>query len=87
MLYRLETSSDMKNASASPQRSLLDRSGNRRVEEFEEQSDVPSTSASPNRRQSQPTHEFVDHSEQRKEVSFTASAPEINQSGSQFFHA
>jgi phosphohistidine phosphatase SixA len=83
MLYRHEKSSSMKNASASPQRSLRGRSGNRHVQELEEPSDVPSDSASPKRRQSQSTHELVGHSGQTKKVSLTASAPQINQSGSQ----
>ena len=73
MLYRLEKSSGLKNASASPQRSLRDRSGNRRVQELEEQSDVPSDSASPKRRQPQSTHEIVGPSRQTKKASFTAS--------------
>ena len=85
MLYRLEKSRGMKNTSASPQRSLRDRSGNRYVQESEEQSDVPSDSASPNRRQPQTTHEHVGHSGQRQKVSLTASTPQINQSGSQCF--
>jgi hypothetical protein len=83
MLYRLEKSSDMKNASASPQRSLRDRSGNRRVQELEEQSDVPSDSASPKRRQPQSTHELLGLSGQTKKASLTASTPRINESGSQ----
>jgi len=86
MLYRHDTSSSMKNANASPQRSLRDRSGNRRVKELEEQSDVPSDSASPNRKQPQSTHELVGHSGQTKKVSFTASKPKINQSESQCVH-
>jgi hypothetical protein len=83
MLYRLQKSSGIKNASASPQRSLCDRSGNRRVQEMEEQSDVPSHSASPKRRQPQSTHEIVGHSGQKKKASLTVSSPRINQSGSQ----
>jgi len=83
MLYRLEKSSGMKNASASLQRSLRDRSGNRRVQELEEQSDVPSDSASPKRRQPQSTHEIVGHSGQKKKASFTTSTTHINQSAIQ----
>ena len=76
----------MKNAIASPQRSLRDRSGNRRVQQLEEQSDVQSDSASPNRRPPQSTHELVGHSGQAKNVSLTASAPQTNKSGSQCVH-
>ena len=86
MLCRLEKSRVMKNASASPQRTLRDRSGNRHVQESEEQSDVQSDSASPNRRQPQSTHEYVDHSGQREKVSLTAPTPQINQSGSRCVH-
>jgi hypothetical protein len=86
MLYRLEKSSGMKNASASPPRSLRGRSGNRRVQELEGQSDVQSDSASPNRRQPQSTHELVGHSGQTKNVSLTASTPQINKSGSHRVH-
>jgi hypothetical protein len=86
MLYRHDKSSGMKNASASPQRSLHGRSGNRHVQELEEQSDVQSDSASPNRRQPQSTHELVSRSGQTKKASFTASTPEINQSGSLCVH-
>ena len=86
MLYRLEKSRGMKNTSASPQRSLRDRSGNRHVQESEEQSDVPSDSASPKRRQPQSAHEHVGHSGQREKVSLSASTPEINQSGSRCVH-
>ena len=83
MLYRLEKSSGKKTASASPQRSLRDRSGNRRVQELEEQSDAQSDSTSPSRRQPQSTQELVGPSAQTKKASFTASTPKINQSGSQ----
>jgi hypothetical protein len=69
MLYRLEKSSDVKNASTSPKRSLRDRSGNRHVQELEQQSDVPSDSASPNRKQPQSMHELVGHSGQTKKAS------------------
>jgi len=86
MLYRLEKSSGLKNASASPQRSLRDRSGNIRLQQMEEQSDVPSDSASPKRRQPQSTHEIVDHSGQTKKASFTTSTTQINQSESQCVH-
>jgi hypothetical protein len=86
MLYRHDESSGMKNASASPQRSLRDRSGNRHVQELEEQSDVQSDSASPNRRQPQSMHEIVGHSGQTKKASFTASTTQINQSGSLCVH-
>ena len=86
MHYRLEKSSGVKNASASPQRSLRDRSGNRHVQEQEQQSDVQSDSASPNRRQPQSAHELVDHPGQTKNVSLTASTPQINKSGSQSVH-
>ena len=86
MLYRLEKSRGMKDASASPQRSLCDRSGNRHVEELEQRSDVQSDSASPNRRQLQSTHELVGHTEQTKNVSLTASKSQINKSGSQCVH-
>jgi hypothetical protein len=86
MVYRLEKSSGMKNASASPQRSLRVRSGNRHVQELEEQSDVPSDSASQSRRQSQSTRELVGRSGQTKNVSFTTSTPQINKSGSQCVH-
>jgi len=81
MLYRLEKSSGMKNASASPQRSLRDRSGNRHVQELEQQSDVQSDSASPNRRQPHSVHELLGRSGQTKKASFTASTTQINQSG------
>ena len=86
MLYRHDKSIGMKNASASPRRSLRNRSGNRRVQEFEEQSDVPSDSTSPSRRQPQSMHELVGHSGRTKKASFTASTPQINQSGSQCVH-
>ena len=86
MLYRLEKSSGLKNASASPQRSLRDRSGNIRLQEMEEQSDVPSDSASPKRRLPQSTHEIVDHSGQTKKASLKVSTPKINQSESQRVH-
>jgi len=76
----------MKDASASPQRSLRDRSGNRHVQELEKQSDVPSDSASPNRRGPQSTHELVGHTEQTKNVILTTSTPHINKSGSQCVH-
>jgi hypothetical protein len=79
MLYRPEKSSGVKNASASPQRSLRDRSGNRRVQELEEQSDVQSDATSPKRRQPQSTHKIVGHSGQKKKASFTTSANHINQ--------
>jgi hypothetical protein len=69
MLYRHDRSSGMKNASASPQRSLRDRSGNRQVQELEQQSDVQSDSASPNRIKPQSTHELVGHSGQKKKAS------------------
>ena len=78
MLYRLEKSSGMKNASVSAQRSLRDRSGNRHVQESEEQPDVQSDSSSPNRRQPQSMHEDVGRSGQTKNVSLTASTPQIN---------
>ena len=81
MIYRYEKSSGMTNTSASSQRSRRDRSGNRRVQEFEEQSDVPSDSASSDTRQPQSTHEIVGRSGQRNKVSLTASTPQINQSG------
>ena len=68
----------MKNASASPQRSLRDRSGNRHVQESEEQSDVQTDSAPPNRRQPQSMHEDVGRSGQTKNVSFTVSTLQIN---------
>ena len=86
MLYRLEKSSGKKAASASPQRSLRDRSGNRRVQELEEQSDVASDSTSPNRRQPQSMAEIVGHSGQTKKASFTASTTQIKKSGSQCVH-
>ena len=86
MLYRHDKSSGMKNASASPRRSLRDRQGNRHVQELEQQSDVQTDSASPNRRQPQSTQELVGPSGQTKKASFTASSPKINQSGSQCFH-
>jgi len=73
MIYRHDKSTGMKNASASPQRSLRDRSRYRRIQEFEEQSDVPSDSASSNRRQPQSKHELVGRSGQRMKVSLTAS--------------
>ena len=76
----------MKDASASSQRSLLDRSGNRHVQELEEQSDVPSDSSSPNRRQPQSTHEIEGHSGQTKKASLKVSTPKINQSESQRVH-
>jgi len=82
MLYRLEKSSGMKNASASPQRSLHDRSANRHVQELEQQSDVQSDSASPNRRQPQSTPELVGRSGRTQNVSLTASVPQIKKSGS-----
>ena len=85
MLYRLEKSSGVKKASASPQRSLRDRSGNRRVQELEQQSDVTSDSASPNRRQPKSVNEVVDHSGQKKNVSLTACTTQINKSGSRVF--
>jgi len=83
MLFRLEKSSGMKNASASPQRSLRDRSGNRRVQESEQQSDVPSDSSSAKGRQPQSTHKIVGRSGQTKNVSLTACTLQINKSGSQ----
>jgi hypothetical protein len=86
LLYRLEKSSGVKNASASPQRSLRDRSENRRVQELEQQSDVQSDSASPKRRQPQSTHKIVGHSGQKKNASITAYATHVNQSESQFVH-
>jgi hypothetical protein len=86
MTYRLEKSHVMKNAVASPQRSLRDRSGNRRVQELEEQSDVQSDSASSNRRQPQTMLELVGHSGQTKKASLTASSPKINKSGSHCVH-
>jgi len=86
MLYRPEKSRFMKNTSASPQRSLRNRSGNRHVQEMEQQSDVQSDSASPNRRQPQSMNEIVGRSGHTKNVSLTASTPEINQSGSQCAH-
>jgi len=86
MLYRLEKSRGMKDASASPQRSLRNRSGNRHVEELEQHSDVQSDSASPNRRQPHSTHELVGRSGQTKNVSLTAPTTEINKSGSQCVH-
>ena len=86
MLDRREKSRGMKNAIASPQRPLRDRSGNRHVQESEEQSDVQSDSASPNRRQPQSTHELVGHSGRKKNVSLTACTPQINQTGSQCVH-
>jgi len=76
----------MKNTSALPKRSLRDRSGNRQVQESEEQSDVQSDSSSPNRRQPQSMHEILGHSGQTKNVSLTVSTPQINQSGSQGVH-
>jgi hypothetical protein len=82
MLYRNDKSSGMNNASASPQRSLHDRSGNRHVQELEQQLDVPSDSASPSKRQYQSTHELVGRSGQTKNVSLTACTPQINKSGS-----
>lgn len=85
MLYRLEQSSGGKKASASPQRSLRDRSGNRRVQELEQQSDVPSDSASPKRRQPESTHEIVGQSGQEKNVSLTACTTQINKPGSRVF--
>ena len=78
MLYRLEKSRGMKNASASPQRSLRDRSGNRHVQESEEQSAVPLDSSSPNRRQPESMHEDVGHSGQTTNVSLTAPTLQIN---------
>jgi len=75
MLCRLEKSRGMKNASASPQRTLRDRSGNRHVQESEEQSDVQSYSASSNRRLPQSMHEHVGHSGQTKNVILTAPTP------------
>jgi len=86
MLYRLKKSRGMKNTIASPQRSLRNRSGNRHVQEMEEQSDVPSDSASPKRRQPQSAHEHVVHSGQRDKVSLTASTRANNQSGSWCVH-
>jgi hypothetical protein len=86
MLYRLEKSRGMRNASASPQRSLRDRSGSRRVQELEEQSEVSTVSASPNRRQPQSTHELVGRSEQMKNVSLPVSTPQNNISGIQSVH-
>jgi hypothetical protein len=76
----------MKNASASPQRSLHDISADRHVRELEQQLDVQSDSASPNRSQPQSTHEHVGHSGQTKNVSLTASTPQIKNSGSQSVH-
>jgi len=86
MLYRLEKSRGMKNTSASQQRSLRDRSGNRHVQELEQQSDVQSDSESQKRRQPHSMHEHVGHSGQRKKVSLTASTPQINPSGSRCVH-
>jgi hypothetical protein len=86
MLYRHDKSSGMKNASASPQRSIRVRSGNRHVQELEQQSDVQSDSASPNRRQPLSMQELMGHSGQTKKASLTASSPTINQAGSQCFH-
>jgi hypothetical protein len=86
MIYRLEKSSVMKKAIASPQRYLRKRSGNRHVQELEEQSEVQSDSASSNRRQSQSTHELVGHSGQTKKASLTAFLPKINKSGSHCVH-
>jgi hypothetical protein len=86
MLYRRDRSTGMKNASASPQRALRDRSGNRHVQEMEQGSDAPSDSASPKRRQPQSTHERLDRSGQTKNVSLTACTPHINKSGSQCVH-
>ena len=86
MLYRLEKSRGMKNTSASPQRSLRDRSGNRHVQELEQQSDVQTDSASPKRRKPHSMHEHVGRSGQRDKVSLTVSTPHINPSGSRFVH-
>jgi IS5 family transposase len=86
MLYRLEKSRGIKNVSASPQRSLRDRTGSRRVQELEEQSDVPLDSTFPNRRQPQSMHDRLGRSEQTKNVSLTASTTQINISGSQYVH-
>jgi hypothetical protein len=68
----------MKNASASPQRSLRDRSGNRHVQESEEQSDVQTDSAPPNRKEPQSMHELVGRSGQTKIVSLTAPTAQSN---------
>jgi hypothetical protein len=78
MLYRQDKPSGMMNASASPRKSLHDRSGKRQVQELEQEMDVPADSASPNRRQSQSTHELVGRSGQTKNVSVTARTPQIN---------
>jgi len=86
MPYRREKSRGMKDASASPQRSLRGRSGNRHVQELEEQSDFPSDSASPNIRGPQSAHELVGRTKQTKNVSLTTSTPHINKSGSQCVH-
>jgi hypothetical protein len=69
ILYRHDKLSGMKDASASPQRSLRDRSGKRHGRELEEQLDIPSDSSSPNRRQRQSAHEIVGHSGQTKKAS------------------
>jgi hypothetical protein len=82
MLYRRDKSSGVKNASASPQRSLLDRSRKRYVEEQDPESDTLPDSASSNRRQSQSTHEVLGRSGQTKNVSLTALTPQINKPGS-----
>jgi len=86
MPYRREKSRGMKDASASTQRSLHDRSGIRGAQELEQQSDVQSDSSSPNRRQPQSSHELVGQKGQRKKVRLTDSTSQTNQAGSQCVH-
>jgi hypothetical protein len=64
-------------ASASSRKSLRDRSGKRHVQELEQESDILPDSSSPNRRQSQSTHEPVGRSGQTKNVSLTARTLQI----------
>jgi hypothetical protein len=72
ILYRHKESGQSKNASSSPQRAQSDRSGNEHVRELEQQSDVPSNSGSPDRRQMQSTDVLPSLSGQTKNASFTA---------------
>ena len=83
MPYRREKSRGMKDASASPQRSLRGRSGNRGAQELEQHLDVQSDSSSPNRRRPQSSHELVGQKGQIKEVCLTASTSRTNQAGIQ----